>query len=155
MLEINIKNTLVDRLEQVKEFSKLYEEYQKVIVNLITDIQANPKTEADHKDTVLKFRDYGMKVELMKQSISSLTNRLVELYTLIKISGIEIPLEDRDVNFLDGAMKNGSLDLFRVEKGELKVMNADYHDMVMQSITNITPEQHKATYDSLLTMKVE
>ena len=155
MIESNIKNTIYDRLDQVKEFTKTFESYSEDVSGIIKSVQADPKTEAKHKKNIQNFREIGMKLELIRQSIASLTSRLVELYTLAKISSIDIELEERDLGFLEHAMKEGSLDLFRVEKGELKIVDEQYHDMAMEQVRNVTKEQSTQVYQYLLNVKAE
>ena len=100
-LEINLKNVFQDRLNQVKSFADVMKIKNEKSIEILKEIQSKPDSSAEEvKTLIIDYRREKTMLVMMQQNIVGIAPRLVELYTLAKISNIDLELDERDTKFI-------------------------------------------------------
>lgn len=137
----NIEKLIVqnfeDRFEQVKGISDYIKSVSTENIELIKKVKEAGETEpSKFTSDITTFKKNEMSMTLLNQQLQSLISRAIEYYTIIKMVDLPINLSSEDEKFLGGFLKQ-KIDLFGIEKGNLIVLNKEYHDVVMQQMSNL------------------
>lgn len=132
-----IVQSFEDRFEQVKGISEFLKTTSEESVETVKKVKESEETDpAKFTADAILFKKNQVSISMLNQQLQSLIGRMIEYYTIIKMSELPTSLTAEDEKFLEGFMKQ-KLDLFGVEKGNLVVLDKEFHDNVMQSVSQL------------------
>lgn len=126
-----------DRFTQVKGIKDHFKKISDKNLEIVKEIKASSEEDSSKFTRELtEFKKNEVTTTLLSQQLQSLVTRVVEYYVIIKGADLELELTDEDEKFLEGFLKEKT-DLFGIEKGELIILNSQYHDVVMETVNNL------------------
>ena len=153
-LENNFKNTFTDRLNQMKSFSSTMNTKNTEMVDLLKKIQGSPeRTVEEATDDVIAYREVATLLVLMQQNVSDIVSRLIEMFTIAKISELDLGLDEKDEKFMISTAESGDLDMFRMEKGEVIIVNKRVHSEIMGKVKQFGEGELESMYKQILAVK--
>jgi len=153
----NIEKLIVqnfeDRFEQVKGISDYLTQVSTENLELINKVKESEEEESSKfTSDITTFKKNEMSMTLLSQQLQSLISRVIEYYTIIKMADLPTSLSEKDEKFLEGFMQQ-KMDLFGIEKGNLVVLDKEYHDVIMQQISVLKPNEAEQIFTYMKTAK--
>lgn len=150
-----LKGRLKEILKDAKVFSEKQNYYVDKSISLNKEIKKkitdNPKlTYKDFKEELTSIEKYFFYSSLLAQNTSKYHIQLSMLYQLAKLEKIDLELPEEDKSFLDFTVES-DFDLFRVDKGEVKIVNNDYMKSINENIEKRSEQEREEHFKRMIT----
>lgn len=148
-----IVSNFEDRFTQIKGISDYIKRISSTNLDIIKKVkEAEDKDISKFNADMVTFKKNEMSMSLLHQQLQSLVSRAVEYFTIIKIADLPISLSEEDLKFFEEFTKQ-KLDLFGIEKGELIILNKEFHNAVMDNISKMNDGEVDKIFEYMKAVK--
>lgn len=148
-----VVNNFYNRFSQAKSMGDIIKEKTEKIKVLVEDVKTqsreNPeKTAKDFQKQLSDFKREEISSTLLQQQMQSLLTRALEYYKVLQATGTEINISEEDKKFLEKI--SSSVDLYGVEKGKLIVLDTNYHQAIMDSVSQMSDNIRQSIFNHII-----